>query len=70
MKLRHLMLTLLLPSQLAISSGGSLAGRVTSKGEAEALVGVTVLIKGTVRGTTTNTKGEYRILGIAPGDYS
>jgi outer membrane receptor for ferrienterochelin and colicins len=51
----------------ALAAGGSVAGRVTGKADSEPLVGVTVLLKGTVRGTTTNTKGEYRIAGITPG---
>lgn len=54
-------------SSLADAAGGSVAGRVTGKGDREPLVGVTVLVQGTVRGTNTNTKGDYRILGLSPG---
>ncbi|HUI66134.1 MAG TPA: TonB-dependent receptor, partial [Bacteroidota bacterium] len=56
-------------SQAAFAAGGSIVGHVTGKGEAEPLVGVTVFLKGTVRGSTTNTKGDYRITGIAAGTY-
>ena len=51
----------------AAGAGGSVTGRVTGKGDREPLVGVTVLVQGTVRGTNTNTKGEYRIVGLSPG---
>ena len=51
----------------ALAAGGSVAGRVTGKGDREPLVGVTVLVQGTVRGTNTNTQGDYRIVGLTPG---
>jgi len=56
-------------SQL-LASGGSLAGRVTTKGDAEPLVGVNILLLGTVRGTTTNARGEYRIPEVPAGKYT
>jgi iron complex outermembrane receptor protein len=67
MRLTSILLTLAVSGQCAFASGGSIAGRVTGKGDSEPLVGVTVLLQGTVRGTTTNTKGEYRITGVSPG---
>jgi len=30
---------------------------------------VTILLQGTVRGTTTNTKGEYRLQDVSPGEH-
>ncbi len=53
-----------------LASGGSIAGRVTAKGEGEPLLGVNILLQGTVRGTTTNSKGEYRIPDVPPGTQS
>jgi iron complex outermembrane receptor protein len=52
--------------------GGTIAGRVTARGEpqAEALVGATVLVKGTVRGTTTSVHGEFRIPDVPFGTYT
>ncbi|HTY57530.1 MAG TPA: TonB-dependent receptor [Bacteroidota bacterium] len=70
MRLPTIMLLLALPWHGALSAGGSIAGRVTGKGDGEPLVGATVLLEGTVRGTTTNTKGDYRIAGITPGRYT
>lgn len=70
MRLRHITILSLALSQAAFAASGSIVGRVTGKGETEGLVGVTVQLKGTVRGTTTNTKGEYRIAGIAAGTYT
>jgi outer membrane receptor for ferrienterochelin and colicins len=54
------------------ASAGSIAGRVTTgKGEVtEALVGVNVMLQGTVRGTTTNSRGEYHISDIPPGMHT
>ena len=67
MKLPLVLLMLAACGQHALAAGGSIAGRVTGKGDSEPLVGVTVLLQGTVRGTTTNTRGEYRITGVSPG---
>jgi outer membrane receptor for ferrienterochelin and colicins len=51
---------------------GTIVGTVTSRGEEkpEPLPGVTVLVQGTVRGSSTNTKGEYRIAGLPAGTYT
>lgn len=46
---------------------GSVTGRVTSGEDGGALVGVNVLVQGTFRGTTTNSRGEYRLADVPPG---
>jgi outer membrane receptor for ferrienterochelin and colicins len=53
-------------------AAGSVTGHVTASGEkgTEPLTGVTVLVQGTVRGTTTNLQGEFRIAGIPAGNYT
>lgn len=56
------------PTLLAAS--GLVSGRVTSRGDGEPLVGVNVLLQGTVRGTSTNINGEYRITAVPPGTYT
>ena len=56
----------------AFADGGSVAGRViaTTDGRSEPLIGAVVLVQGTVRGTTTNLKGEYRIADLPPGVHT
>lgn len=54
------------------AEGGSVVGRVTTltDGRSEPLVGATVLVQGTVRGTTTNLKGDYRIPDLPAGSHT
>ncbi len=54
----------------AIAEGGSIAGRVTTGTRTEVLVGVNVFLRGTLRGTTTNTRGEYRLANVPQGTYT
>ena len=51
---------------------GNITGRVTARGGAadEPLVGATVSVEGTIRGTTTGAGGEYRIGGLPGGNYT
>ncbi|MER3523732.1 MAG: hypothetical protein C4326_06595 [Ignavibacteria bacterium] len=56
--------------RLAYTQGGTLTGRITSKADNEPLVGVNVLLKGTLRGATSDSRGEYKIANIPPGDYT
>ncbi len=68
-------LTILLLASVAaqaLAVGGSISGRVTSltEGQAEPLIGAIVLVQGSVRGTTTNLKGEFKITDLSPGRYS
>ncbi|WP_161890773.1 TonB-dependent receptor [Pontibacter russatus] len=46
----------------------SISGNVSSSA-GEALAGVTVVLKGTPTGATTDAEGRFEIPGIAPGDY-
>ncbi|MGQ9863164.1 MAG: TonB-dependent receptor [Bacteroidia bacterium] len=48
----------------------SLTGRVIDKATKEPLVGATVFIMGTYKGTYTNENGEFLISEITPGDYN
>ncbi len=66
--LRAFLLIALLSSQ-AFAADGSIAGKVTGSGESqnEPLVGATIFLQGTVRGTTTNTKGEFKLTDVPPG---
>ena len=61
---------LLLLSELGLSQTGSIKGRVTSKSDGEPLVGVNVLVQGSLRGSSANSNGEYEIKNVAAGEYS
>src|SRR5690606_14141016 len=45
----------------AMAQTRPVAGKVTDKADGSPLPGVTISIKGTSKGTITNTQGEYRI---------
>ena len=75
MAMKRTLITFLLLLALCdrgFGGGGSIAGRVTSRAEGttEPLVGATVLVQGTVRGTTTNLKGEYLIPDVPAGTHT
>jgi hypothetical protein len=48
----------------------TISGYITDKDTRETLIGVTVLIKGTNRGITTDGNGFFRLSGIKPGEYT
>lgn len=48
----------------------SITGKVTDKADQSELIGVTVLIKGTSFGTSTDAQGKFIIKNIKPGEYS
>ncbi|MDH3251836.1 MAG: TonB-dependent receptor [Ignavibacteria bacterium] len=56
----------------ASAASATIRGRVVSDsdGERNPLMGVTVLLQGSVRGTTTDAKGEFRLTDIATGEYT
>jgi TonB-linked SusC/RagA family outer membrane protein len=49
----------------ALAQNGTVSGRVTSSDDGSALPGVSVQIKGTTQGTTTDADGNYRLGGAA-----
>ncbi|UTW67507.1 TonB-dependent receptor [bacterium SCSIO 12643] len=49
---------------------GSLSGVIKDAGTKETLIGATVMIVGTYKGTATDIDGKYTITDIKPGDYS
>lgn len=53
----------------AFAQKGSVNGSVFDKKNNETLIGVSVLIKGTTNGTTTNTDGQFEIANLEPGKY-
>ncbi|QRQ99807.1 SusC/RagA family TonB-linked outer membrane protein [Dyadobacter sandarakinus] len=52
--------------QITLAQNINVSGRVTSKTDGEALPGVTILIKGTSKGTATDGEGRY-VVEAAPG---
>src|SRR4051812_42678208 len=59
-----LVLLLLAPGQISYAQESSLvvvSGKVVDQNTKEPLPGVSILIKGTVAGTSTNNKGEFSI---------
>src|SRR5512140_1089848 len=70
--MRRIFSVLILPGLLtqACLAAGSIAGRVMGVSQSEAIVGANVLLRGTTRGTTTDTQGRYRLADLAPGKYT
>jgi len=68
--IRSLFLALILSSSFMLQAQSSIAGRVSDKKLNEALTGATVLIEGTLKGTTADIDGNYKISGLAPGNYT
>jgi outer membrane receptor protein involved in Fe transport len=48
----------------------SMMGKVTDKADQSDLIGVTILIKGTSFGTSTDAQGKFILKGIKPGEYT
>lgn len=63
---------LMLTGLTGFAFGGTLAGRVTATENeiATPLVGVNVLLQGTIRGTITNNDGQFRFENLPAGNYS
>ena len=49
---------------------GKVSGNVQDAGTGEGLIGVSVQIEGTTRGTATDSEGNYVLLNLRPGIYS
>ncbi len=57
-----LLLLLFAGAQIALAQKKTISGVVTSKDDGGTVPGVTILVKGTTVGTTTDTKGKYTIV--------
>ena len=69
-KLLSLILIFILANLLIAGNTGKLAGTATDKSNGEPLIGVNILIEGTLLGATTDLDGNYYILNIPPGTYT
>ena len=56
-------------TQVAAQTTGKIAGKVTDL-QGLPLPGVNVVLEGTTRGSSTDTKGDYFILNVSPGSYT
>jgi iron complex outermembrane receptor protein len=61
------LLLFIAPPLYSFAGGGTVTGRVTAVGDTSGLAGVNVLLQGTLRGTTTDVLGTYRIDNIPVG---
>jgi outer membrane receptor protein involved in Fe transport len=69
--IRTLILTaFLLQSVLIAGTTGKIAGRVTDKQTGDPLIGVNIVLEGTIQGAASDHDGYYSILNINPGEYS
>ncbi len=55
-------------SQLAFSQTVTISGKVTSEEDNKGIPGVTIVIKGTLKGTITDLDGFYTLPGVTPAD--
>ncbi|WP_407430485.1 TonB-dependent receptor domain-containing protein [Arcticibacter sp.] len=54
----------------AAQSVGKIAGKVTDKKTGEALIGLTVKVQGSTKGTSTDIEGRYSISGLTAGKHT
>lgn len=59
---------LLAISSLAVAQSQKISGTVRSSSDNKLLPGVTIQVKGTTTGTTTNARGQYELSGVKPTD--
>ncbi len=69
MKRFTLILTALIFSLSIFAQTGKIAGKVVDQKSGETLIGVSVLIDGTMRGMQTDLDGLYQIEGLTEGSY-
>jgi hypothetical protein len=60
---------LLFPALIAAQGRSSVIGYVSDQDNGETLLFANVIVKGTTTGTSTNTSGFYRLVGLEPGSY-
>ncbi len=60
----------LLALSLIAGTTGKISGRVTDKNTGEALIGASIQIEGTTRGTVCDPDGYYSLINLSPGKYT
>jgi len=64
-----LLCLIMLSALMGFAQSGSISGRATDE-DKQALPGVTIMLEGTSKGTTTDGNGDFKIAGISPGTYT
>jgi len=64
-----LFILLFIPCAVFAGTTGKIAGKVTNAATGEPLIGVNIIIEGTIVGAATDIDGNYIILNIPPGTY-
>jgi outer membrane receptor protein involved in Fe transport len=61
---------LIISTNQILAQTGKIAGKVTDKSTGETLIGLSVGIDGSTRGSATDVEGRYVISNLAPGKYN
>lgn len=65
-----LCLLLFFSASLFAQNAGRITGTVVDSQSGETLIGVNVVIEGTIKGTATDIDGRYTIRNVDPGTYT
>jgi hypothetical protein len=67
---KYLIIIFFLPIILFSGTTGKITGKITDKETNEPLIGVNIILEGTMLGAATDIEGNYVILNIPPGKYN
>ena len=71
LRYQYVFFLFLVISEILLSgTTGKLSGRVTDKATGDPLIGVNVMVEGTVLGAATDSDGSFFILQLPPGSYN
>ena len=66
----HHLLLIIFPTLIFAGNTGKIAGIVRDRANGEPLIGVNVLVQGTMLGATSDLEGTFFILNVPPGKYT
>lgn len=69
-KLLQLSIIILLTNLSLLAQSGKISGTITDSKTGEPLIGVNIIVEGTMYGAATDLDGFYSILNVPPGNYS